>query len=274
MDKKGVKNYICIFDCESVPDAALIRRLEGFKGKDLEVSKKMIEMQKEENGSDFLPLPFHQIVSICAVLCDEFGQFIKIDKIPGDDEKSMIENFFNIIEKFQPRLVSFNGKNFDMPVLVLRALKHNIKACAYLNSDDKWNNYKTRYSEVKHCDLLESLGPWRGSRLDTICAMAGLPGKYDINGSQVMELFYKKKFEQIHEYCESDTLNTYMLFLKYEFIKGNLNESDYTLYLQIMSDYLKEHKKDRGYVEIFCKACEDEIEKFKSENLKNEAEIE
>lgn len=265
-------NYICVFDCESVPDAALIRRLEGFEGEDLEVSQKMMQMQKADYGSEFLPLPFHQIVSICAVLCDEFGKFIKVNKIEGESEKAMIENFFRFIDKFKPRLVSFNGKNFDMPVLVLRALKHNINAAAYLDATDKWNNYKTRYSEIKHCDLLESLGSGRGSRLDTICTMAGLPGKYDINGSQVMELFYAKEHEKIHEYCESDTLNTYMLFLKYELIKGNLAPSDYTLYLQIMSEYLRKEKAERGYVEIFCKACEGEIAQISGESQKKESD--
>ena len=268
MNQTHKGNYICVFDCESVPDAALVRHLWGFEGTDEEVSVQALAKQKEESGSEFLPLPFHQIVSICAVICDEFGRFIKVNKIEGEDECAMIAAFFGFIERFAPRLVSFNGKNFDMPVLVLRALKHNIRASAYLDTiSDKWNNYKTRFSELKHCDLLESLGGSgaRGLRLDTVCAMAGLPGKYDIHGDQVMQLFYKGEFEKIHEYCESDTLNTYMLFLKYELIKGNLSESDYVSYLQAMSDYLKAHKKGRSYTKFFTKSCKNEIAKFGKE---------
>ena len=265
MNQTHKGNYICVFDCESVPDAALVRHLWGFEGTDEEVSVQALARQKEESGSEFLPLAFHQIVSICAVICDEFGRFIKVNKIEGEDECAMIAAFFGFIERFAPRLVSFNGKNFDMPVLVLRALKHNIRASAYLDTvSDKWNNYKTRFSELKHCDLFESLGGSgaRGLRLDTVCAMAGLPGKYDIHGDQVMQLFYKGEFEKIHEYCESDTLNTYMLFLKYELIKGHLSESDYVSYLQAMSDYLKAHKKGRSYTKFFTKSCKNEIAKF------------
>lgn len=88
--------------------------------------------------------------------------------------------------------------------------------------------------------------------------MASLPGKYDVNGSDVLELYYKNELEKIHEYCESDTLNTYMLFLKYELIKGNLSEEDYKKYLFTMSEYLKKQKRHRAYAEIFIKACEDE----------------
>lgn len=257
------KNYICVFDCESVPDAALIRRLYGFEGDDESVSKMALAAQKDESGNEFLPLPFHRIISICAVICDEFGAFIKVNKIDGDSEREMIGNFFAFINKYEPRLVSFNGKGFDMPVLVLRALKYNIRANAYLDTiSDKWNNYKTRYNDQRHCDLFESLGAWRGVRLDTVCAMAGLPGKYDTHGDEVMSLFYANKLDKIHEYCESDTLNTYMLFLKYELIKGNLSEEDYLSYLSLMSEYIKTHKGERGYVQIFSNACESESEKI------------
>ncbi len=268
--QKKNKNYICVFDCESIPDAALIRKIYGFKGSDEEVSLMAIEAQKKEYASEFLPLPFHKIVSICAVICDEFGKFIKVNKIEGENEREMISNFFAFINKSEPKLVSFNGKNFDMPVLVLRALKYNIKANAYLDTiSDKWNNYKSRYNEQKHCDLLESFGA--RVRLDSICSMANLPGKYDIHGSEVMKLFYQNNLDKIHEYCESDVLNTYMLFLKYELIKGNLSEEDYVQNLQIMAEYISTHKGEQGYVKVFVKACEDEIERIVSGNYEDNA---
>ncbi|HDZ4939685.1 TPA: 3'-5' exonuclease [Campylobacter jejuni] len=258
------EGYICVFDCESVPDVELIRKTLDFKGSDLEVSLKALQWQKEQSGSEFLPLPYHKIISICAVLSNNFGKFIKVNKIDGQDEKEMIFNFFNFIENYEPKLVSFNGKNFDMPVLVLRALKYNIKAATYLDTQsDKWNNYKTRFSELKHCDLLESLGAnGRGVKLDMICSMAGLPGKYDVHGDEVMKLFYQNEFEKIHEYCESDVLNTYMLFLKYELIKGNVSEEDYIYFLSYMRDFLCAKKANHSYVEVFVKACESEISKF------------
>ncbi|EDO8526310.1 polysaccharide biosynthesis protein [Campylobacter jejuni] len=260
------EGYICVFDCESVPDAGLIRKTLGFEGSDLEVSLKALQWQKEQSGSEFLPLPYHKIISICAVLSDNFGKFIKVNKIDGQNEKEMITNFFNFIENYEPKLVSFNGKNFDMPALVLRALKYNIKAATYLDTkSDKWNNYKTRFSELKHCDLLESLGAnGRGIKLDTLCSMVDLPGKYDVHGDEVMKLFYQNELEKIHEYCESDVLNTYMLFLKYEFIKGNVSEADYVDFLSCMRDFLRSKKANRSYTEVFAKACESEILKIQS----------
>lgn len=259
------EGYICVFDCESVPDAELIRKTLGFEGTDLEVSLKAFQWQKEQSGSEFLPLPYHKIISICAVLSDNFGKFIKVNKIDGQNEKEMVANFFNFIENYEPKLVSFNGKNFDMPVLILRALKYNIKAAAYLDTQsDKWNNYKTRFSELKHCDLLESLTNGRGMKLDTLCSMVGLPGKYEVQGDEVMKLFYENKLEKIYEYCESDVLNTYMLFLKYELIKANVSDEDYVYFLSCMKDFLLAKRANCSYTEVFVKACESEISKVQS----------
>ena len=94
--------------------------------------------------------------------------------------------------------------------------------------------------------------------------MVGLPGKYDVHGDEVMKLFYENKLEKIHEYCESDVLNTYMLFLKYELIKANVSEEDYVDFLSYMRDFLRSKKSDCSYTEVFAKACESEISKVRS----------
>ncbi|TDJ80268.1 3'-5' exonuclease [Campylobacter volucris] len=255
-----MQEYICVFDCESIPDVDLIKQIYKFDGDDLSISKQALNKQKEESGSEFLPLPFHKIVSICAVIADKFGNFIKVNKIKGENEKQMLEDFFNFITKHKPRLISFNGKNYDMPLLVIRALKYNINASAYLDVSNKWDNYKSKYAENKHCDLLESLGSFgqKGLKLDTLCTMAGLPGKYDVSGDQVLELFYDGKIEKIHEYCESDVLNTYMLFLKYELIKGHLTQEDYLNILEHFKDELLQKQTTKSYQEPFLQAIEKE----------------
>ncbi|HEC1779277.1 TPA: 3'-5' exonuclease [Campylobacter lari] len=259
-----MQEYICVFDCESIPDVELIRQIYKFDGDDLSISKQALSQQKEESGSEFLPLPFHQIVSICAVIADKFGNFIKVNKIKGENEKQMLEEFFNFIEKYQPRLISFNGKSYDMPLLVIRALKYNVNASAYLDTTDKWNNYKSKYAENKHCDLLESLGSFgqKGLKLDILCSMANLPGKYDVSGDQVLELFYNNQLDKIHEYCESDTLNTYMLFLKYELIKANITKEDYINILEHFKEELVQKHSQKSYQIPFLQAIEKEKSKF------------
>ena len=258
---------ICVFDIETIPDARLIRDVLHFEGEDKEVSLLAMQDQEAKSGSSFLPLSFHKIVAISAVIADDFGIFRKVSSIEGGDEKAMIKNFLGFINKHNPKLISFNGRSFDIPLLMLRAMQYNLTCNAYFEQDNrelnksKWDNYRARYSDRFHIDLLDHLcefGAVRGLKLDHVCSMVGLPGKYDVSGDQVMELFYEGKIEKIKEYCESDVLNTYWLFLKYELLKGNLTLEDYQRSLATMQENLKAEK---SYCDPFGIAIEEELYK-------------
>lgn len=258
---------ICVFDVETIPDTALIRKIFPSEGDDKAVSLLAISEQEAKSGSGFLPLPFHKIVAISAVIADDFGIFRKVSSIEGDDEKTMIKNFLGFINKHNPKLVSFNGRSFDMPLLMLRAMQYNLTCNAYFEQENrelnktKWDNYRSRFSDRFHIDLLDHLcefGAVRGLKLDHVCSMTGLPGKYDVSGDEVMELFYAGQIEKIKEYCESDVLNTYWLFLKYELLKGNMIIEDYQRALVTMQENLRSQK---SYTDVFGIAIEDELYK-------------
>lgn len=258
---------ICVFDIETIPDARLIRDVLHLEGDDKEVSLLAMQEQEAKSGSSFLPLSFHKIVAISAVIADDFGIFRKVSSIDGADEKEMIKNFLNFINKHNPKLVSFNGRSFDMPLLMLRAMQYNLTCSAYFEQENrelnktKWDNYRARFSDRFHIDVMDHLcefGAVRGLKLDHVCSMVGLPGKYDVSGDQVMELFYTGKIEKIKEYCESDVLNTYWLFLKYELLKGNIIIEDYQRALVTMQENLKHEK---SYTDVFGIAIEDELYK-------------
>ena len=91
---------ICIFDCETIPDADLIRRVFDFDENldDYNLSLKAINEQEAKNGSSFLPLPYHKVVAISAVIADDLGRFVKVSSIEGENEKEMIKNFLNFID--------------------------------------------------------------------------------------------------------------------------------------------------------------------------------
>ncbi|WP_187647948.1 3'-5' exonuclease [Nitrosophilus labii] len=258
---------ICVFDCETIPDTELIKKQYSFNEDldELNLSLKAMSLQEAKNGSSFLPVPYHKVVAISAVIADDFGNFKKVSSIDGTNEKEMIENFLNFIDKHNPKLISFNGRGFDIPMLFIRALKYNLSCPAYFEQDNqmlnktKWENYRSRYSEQFHIDLLEVLGHYgavRNLKLDTICTMAGVPGKFDISGDMVLELYYKGEIKKIKEYCESDVLNTYILFLKYEILKGNLSQEDYKAILLQMSDKMP---KEKSYSKIFLDFIKKEV---------------
>jgi predicted PolB exonuclease-like 3'-5' exonuclease len=263
--KRGL--MLAIFDIETIPDSELLRKIYGFEGDDAAVAKEGVIAQEEETGSGFLPLPFHKIVTISAVIADDYGLFKKVSSIDGDSEESLIRAFLGFIDKYNPKLISFNGRSFDMPLLMIRALKYNLSCPAYFDTNDsslgknKWEHYRARFSDRFHVDVMDHLGDFgaaRGVRLDHVCAMAGLPGKYDVHGDQVMELYFENKLDKIQAYCESDVLNTYWLYLKYELLKGNLTSKDYMRALQLMFEKMP---KERDYTEVFQSYIKKELEK-------------
>ncbi len=256
---------ICIFDCETIPDADLIRKVFLYEGDDKEVSLKALKKQEEESGSSFLPVVFHKVVAISAVITDDFGSFKKVSSIKANNEKDLIFEFLSFIDKNNPKLVSFNGRTFDIPMLMIRAMKYNISCPSYFEKENpifnksKWDNYRSRYSDRFHVDLMDHIaefGAVRGLKLDTLCSLIGAPGKYEVSGDQVLDLYYENRFEKIREYCESDVLNTYWLYIQYELLKGNITKEDYFNNLLKMADLLP---SNRGYFEVFREHVEKRV---------------
>lgn len=264
---------ICVFDIESVPDVDLLREIYGYEGSDLEVCNLAFKAQREVSGSDFLPLSFHKITSIASVLADEFGNFIKVGNFAKNidfknREEALLDEFSKFLNKRNPKLISFNGRGYDMPLICLRALKYNTNLYSYyevVNKEcgkDKWENYRQRYSERFHLDLFDVLGNYGANRslnLDSVCKMSGIMGKFEVDGSQVYELIFKDNdLAKVDFYCQSDVLNTYWLFLKFELTRSMINIDDYVTNLERMKDNLPQNAP---YKEKFIQTIETEIAK-------------
>lgn len=256
----------CVFDCETIPDVELLRLEWGLEGSDIEVCERAFALQEERTGSSFLPYPFHKVVSIAAVITDEYGRFKKVGGFAqGGSEREILEGFLNYLNAKNPKLVSFNGRGFDLPMLLLRAMKYNLSAPAYFETENKplnknkWENYRSRYSEAFHVDLYDTLshyGAGRALNLNLVCAMSGLPGKFDVHGDQVYALHFNGEQARVDEYCESDVLNTYWLYLKYELLSGNLLLEDY---YSILLDFSEKLPRERSYSEVFLQYAQKEL---------------
>lgn len=227
-----------------------------------------MEIFKEKTGSEFLPVCFHRVVSISAVMADGFGRFLRVSTLDGESERDKIAKFLTFIEDFNPRLVSFNGRGFDLPMIMARAMCYDLSAAAYFETNDrdnnksKWENYRSRYDGRFHLDLLDHIsdfGAVRGLKLDHICASVGLPGKYDVHGDQVLQLYYAGEQAKIDEYCRSDVLNTYWLFLKYELLRGKITKDDYLNYIAVMGEFLQKECAGMSYTPVFCDFIEREL---------------
>lgn len=211
---------------------------------------------KETDGrNDFARQPFHQIVAISflhAQIDREDGkEFYHLQEIRSGgtlefDESKLIQGFFQYVEQIKPRLVSFNGRSFDLPVIKYRAMKHGI-APKWFYTNDK---YSYRYSFEHHCDLLDQLSDYGASariKMQEACAILGIPNKLGCDGSQIESLYHSRKLSEIRDYCELDVVATYLIYLNFARHRGictndafNYAKEDLLQYLQMNQD-TKQH---------------------------------
>jgi len=236
---------VLAFDIETVPDTAGIRRLHDLPAHlhDREVAEVAFQMRRTKTGSDFLAPQLHRVVVISCVLRGDEG--IRMFSLEGD-EAEIIRRFYEGIEKFVPQLVSWNGGGFDLPVLNYRALIHCIPAQMFWetgeeNRDFRFNNYVSRY-HTRHLDLMDVLAmyqPRNNAPLDEVAQLAGLPGKIGIGGARVWETWLAGDTAGIRDYCEADTANTYLMFLRYQLLRGVFTQDLYEKEARIFKDYLQ-----------------------------------
>ncbi len=255
---------VLVFDIETVPDVEAGRRLHGLDGlSDKDVARVMFQKRREQTGdSDFLRHHLHRVVAISVVLRRADSVSVWSLGEANADEAEIIRRFYDGIEKYTPTLVSWNGSGFDLPVLHYRALRHRISAPRYweTGADDqsfRWNNYLSRFHE-RHTDLMDVLSayqPRATAPLDEIAQLLGLPGKMGHSGAEVWEQFQQGNLEGIRNYCEADVLNTYLVYLRYELMRGNLDDAGYRRETKLVRDTLA--AANRPHLNAFLAAWPD-----------------
>ena len=126
------------------------------------------------------------------------------------------------IAELKPQLVTFNGNTFDLPVLRYRAMIHGVSAPGLAARP-----YFNRYTEdaLDLCDVLSAFAPHTKASLNELSRIMGMPGKpHDIDGADVEQYFLDGKIKEIADYCETDIVNTYRVWLRYELFRGRLTE--------------------------------------------------
>jgi len=238
---------VLVFDIETIPDVAGLRKLWELKPEvsDAAVVELVQQRRRQATGSDFLPAHLQRIVAISVALRDRDSFRIWSLGAPADDERNLVQRFFDGIEKYTPQLVSWNGSGFDLPVLHYRALFHGVAGCCYWdtgenNKDFKWNNYLSRF-HTRHTDLMDVLAGFQNrafAPLDEIAQLCGLPGKLGMDGSQVWPAWQRGEIGAIRDYCETDVANTYLLFLRFQLIRGGLMPDAYAREVAVAREYI------------------------------------
>ena len=238
---------VLTFDIESIPDIAGLRHLHDLPDTlaDAEVAEFAFQKQRAKNGSDFLPLHLQRVVVISCALRNDEGFRVWSLAEPKSGEGEIIQRFFDGVAKYTPNLVSWNGGGFDLPVLHYRGLIHGVTAARYwdLGEDDrdfKWNNYISRY-HTRHLDLMDLLAmyqPRANAPLDQLVKLMGLPGKLGMEGGAVWGAWLAGQIDAIRDYCETDVVNTYLVYLRFQKMRGNLTPAAHEQEVAVVRDHL------------------------------------
>jgi predicted PolB exonuclease-like 3'-5' exonuclease len=237
-----------VFDLETIPDADGLRRLNGSDPalSDIEVVEAALQARRESHGNDFLPLHLQKVAVIGCVFRDDSGFRVKALGQADDPEATLISGFFKTIERYTPRLISWNGSGFDLPVLHYRSLIHGLQAPRYWDTgeDDrnfKYSNYINRYHN-RHIDLMDVLAKYNAranAPLDEMAKLCGFPGKLGMDGGQVWKAWTDGRVDEVRGYCETDVVNTWLVYCRYCLLKGELDQAGYAAEVELVRDTLQ-----------------------------------
>lgn len=238
---------VLVFDIETIPDVNGLRTLHNHPPSmtDADVAASAFAARREKSGSDFLPHHLHKVAAISCVFRDDEGFRVKSLGTLDDSEPKLIQDFFRIIDRYTPQLISWNGGGFDLPVLHYRAMINGVAACRYWEMGDedrdfKWNNYLSRY-HTRHMDLMDLLALYTGranAPLDDLAKLCGFPGKLGVDGSQVWTLFRDGRLKEIRDYCETDVVNTYLVYCRFQLMRGMMTSGEYDIEMALVRDAL------------------------------------
>ncbi|HZV20339.1 MAG TPA: 3'-5' exonuclease, partial [Hyphomicrobiales bacterium] len=231
-------------DLETVPDLPGYAKANGLAGRtDREIL--------ETIGEKFPKHIYHSIICIGALVAhrEQAGWIVDALGAPhiGErTEKQLITAFVDRIAELSPQLVTFNGNGFDLPVLRYRAMMHQIAAPG-LAARPYFNRYTDDSLDL--CDVLSSFSAQAKVSLDELSKILGFPGKPDgIDGSEVHRYFREGRIKEIADYCETDIVNTYRVWLRYELFRGRLTLTDYEASNQALAEYLRKREDTKPHL--------------------------
>ena len=210
-------NYL-VFDIETIPDLDYGKQFLNLDGlEEADIGRAMFFQQLQKTGTEFLPLNLHKIIAISVLKDTESNLEVESLGSKESSERSMIQLFYDLVDANDNCLVTWNGLLFDIPVLNYRALFNQVDASSY------WQN------ELWHIDLKDVLANHNANAqgsLDSVAKGLNLPGKLDVSGDQVWDLYLEGRIEDIRNYCEHDVLNTYLIFIHYQAMIGKITNEE------------------------------------------------
>jgi predicted PolB exonuclease-like 3'-5' exonuclease len=226
----GERPPFLVFDTESVPDGKLLAQVK-YPSENLTPEEAIARAQQEarersRDQSDFLPVTFQVPIAVCVAVVDPDFRLLRLRSLdsPQFRTREIVGDFWRRLAECKaprPRLVTFNGRGFDLPLMELGAFRYGHAA------KDYFLNCRDRYKGLGHLDLCDWLANYGACRitggLNLLSKLLGKPGKMEVSGDQVYQMYMAGKIQEINDYCMFDTLDTYFVFLRTRVLTGELS---------------------------------------------------
>ena len=247
-----------VFDIETLTDLKTGAHLYHLDLPEADVEQALTKIRRQESGMDFQRLPLHEIVCISGLWIDESGLKLFSFSREQHSEAEILKKFLSIFDKRHPTLVSWNGSQFDLPVILFRAMYHGLSAPSLfdqgeIDTQKRYNNDQNRYHH-RHIDLMDVMAMFNGrnfQKLDDIACMLGLPGKRGESGYHVPEYVRTQQWLKLTSYCEGDVLNTWLIYLRWLLLKGQLTQIDHDHWITLTIDYLKQTSQQADFLDVW-----------------------
>jgi predicted PolB exonuclease-like 3'-5' exonuclease len=240
-----------LFDVESVADGELVSKLKysdaGLTGP--QAVRRFRDELLAKYESDFIPYTFQIPISI--VVAKVAADYRLLNLVALDEPlfrpHVVTQLFWKGWERYKATLVTFNGRTFDLPLLELAAFRFGVSIKDWFNASKSYANPRNRYNVEAHLDLHDLLTNFGASRfnggLNLAANLLGKPGKMEIEGYMVQDLYEAGQLAEITEYCRCDVIDTYFVFLRTSVMTGQITLKDEQELVTQTKDWLEERSK-------------------------------
>ncbi len=242
---KSVQPQLLSFDIEWVPDPMAGEILHDIKHNPPQSYADSFQALWNDAGADadnpkpYIKTALCRIVSIAGIYREATSNNVslKLISLPADPEdkdkwteRHIIATFLKAVGSRKPQIVGFNSHNADVPIIIERSIVHGLAGFGFGKRPEKpWEgtDYFSAHSDF-NIDLAPILGRWANTpKLNEIASLSGIPGKIDVSGESVSQLWLEGKLKEIINYNEFDAFTTHLLWARMAHFAELLSDAEY-----------------------------------------------
>lgn len=253
---------------ETIPDFEVLPFLTGERPEGWEGLVDSFSRYLGPEKSDFPPLPLHQILIPTLLIAnivrsEQFETSYQVTHLYsqyGAPEAGMLSAMVGWLSDARPRLLSYAGRSFELPLLKMRCMRHSVKYGVYWLVGDKYDNYDHRYASHWNVDMMDVLsghGASRPSKLREVAAMCRLPVSGLPNGKEILPTYLKGDLLKIRNFSELKALTTFLIYAHWQRLKCVIPDTGFEETVKSVIAFILTHGSDRPHLADYLREWRD-----------------